>query len=439
MAKFIINGGQPLRGSVAIGGAKNAGFKLMIASLLMKGESRLLNVPGIGDVEITKEIIKTLGGQVKSPGERTIFIKADLLKSGKIPLPFGYRSRASLMFAGPLLVCFGEAHLPFPGGDKVGRRPIERHLEGLSALGAKIKLTNNFLEISCRQLKGNKYRFAKNTHTGTETMIMAAVKAKGITFLENVALEPEIDDLINYLNQAGAKIKRLPHRQIKIEGVKSLKAGIYKVMPDRNEAVSYACAALGTKGDIIIENIPHNLIASFLQKVKEAGGYFETANYGVRFCYKKPLKSVNITTAPHPGFMTDWQPLWTVLMTQAKGKSQIIEAVHDSRLGFSQDLVKMGAKIKLFNPKIKNPEGFYNFNLGDGKPGNFHAAMVFGPTKLKATNLVSIDLRAGATLTLAALIANGKSVISGVEQIDRGYESLDSRLRQLGAQIKRIP
>lgn len=439
MAKFIINGGQPLHGSVAIGGAKNAGFKLMAASILMKGESRLLNIPEIGDVEITKEIIKSLGGAVKTPGDRTVFIKANLLKSWKIPLSFGYKSRAALMFAGPLLSYFGQADLPFPGGDKVGRRPIERHLEGLSSLGVKVKLAGDFLKLSCQQLKGNKYRFAKNTHTGTETMIMAAVKAKGITLLENAALEPEIDDLIKYLNQAGAKIKRLADRQIKIEGVKDLKAGIYKVMPDRNEAVSYACAALGTQGDIIIENIPHHLITSFLQKVKEAGGHFETANYGVRFWYKQPLKAVDVTTAPHPGFMTDWQPLWTVLMTQAKGRSQIIEAVHDSRLGFTQDLVKMGAKIKLFNPKVKNPDSFYNFNLADDLPGNFHAAQVFGLTKLKATNLVSADLRAGATLTLAGLIAKGKSVISGVEQIDRGYEDLDSRLRQLGADIKRIP
>lgn len=438
MAKFIVNGGRPLKGSVRIGGAKNASFKLMIASLLASGQSRLLNISKIGDVQITKKIIKDLGGKVASPGEKTVFISIDTLKAAKIPKVFGHQSRASIMFAGPLLARFGQALLPFPGGDKVGRRPIERHLEGLKALGVKARFTNGFIQLDCKRLKGGQYRFAKNTHTGTETMIMAAVKAQGETILENAALEPEIDDLINYLNKMGAKIKRLSGRKIKIQGVKQLQGVVYKVTPDRNEAVSYACAALGTKGDIVIENTKVNHLTAFLAKIQQAGGKFEKGNYGIRFWYEKPLKATDITTAPYPGFMTDWQPLWTTLMTQAQGESEIIEAVYDYRLGFAQALVKMGAKIALFNPKITDPEKFYNFNIKDDKPANFHAAKVTGPTPLKGRKLKVTDIRSGATLTNAALIAQGKSVITGVERIDRGYEDLDGRLRQLGADIKRV-
>jgi len=438
MAKFIIQGGRPLKGTINIGGAKNSSFKLMIASLLVQGESRLLNIAKIGDVQITKEIIKSLGGQVTNPGDQAVFINPDQLQTAVIPKDFGYASRASIMFAGPLLARFGQARLPFPGGDKVGRRPIERHLDGLKALGVKAKFTDGFIQLQAVKLKGAHYRFAKNTHTGTETMIMAAVKAEGTTLLENAAQEPEIDDLIGFLNKMGAKIKRLAGRKIKIIGVRTLEGTIFKAMPDRNEAVSYACAALGTKGDIIIANAQPQTLKAFLTKVHQAGGRYEIGDYGIRFWYEKPLQATNITTQIHPGFMTDWQPLWTTLMTQAKGESTIIEAVYDHRLGFTKDLQNMGAKIKLFNPQVPDPEKFYNFNLQDDKPTNFHAAKVTGPTSLKGSQFAVTDLRAGATLAIAALFAQGKSVLTGVEKIDRGYEDLDGHLRQIGANIKRV-
>lgn len=438
MAKFVIHGGKPLKGAVRAGGAKNSSFKLMIASLLAQGESRLLDISRISDVETTKEVIKALGGKVESPGKGTIFVNPDKIKTHKIPQKFGYKSRASIMFAAPLLFRFGQASLPHPGGDPIGRRPIERHLQGLKALGVKVKYTDSFVNLSCRNLKGIRYRFAKNTHTGTETLIMAAAKAKGTTVLENAALEPEVDDLIEFLNEMGAKIKRLPNRKIRIEGVNKLKGVIHKTIPDRNEVVSYACAALATKGDVIIENAEEKHLRAFLEKVKEAGGCFETGCYGMRFWYEKPLKATDITTAPHPGFMTDWQALWTTLMTQARGESKIIETIYEYRLGFTQDLAKMEAKIDLFNPKVKNPEKFYNFNLEDDQPEYFHGAKVSGPTSLKGMDLIIPDIRAGATLALAALIAQGKSTLSGIEHIDRGYEDLDLRLKELGADIKRV-
>lgn len=437
MSKFIIQGNFPLKGAVRLGGAKNASFKLMIASLLVDGETRLLNFSDIGDVAITKKIIESLGGKVRSCGERTLFIESRSLSGFKIPQTLAKQSRASIILAGPLLVRFGKAILPLPGGDKIGPRPLERHFKGLGKLGAKIRFINGRFEASCEALKGAYYRFEKNSHTGTETLIMAAVKAAGKTIIDNAACEPEVDDLINFLNLSGAKIKR-KKRRIEIQGVKRLVPTIYSIMPDRNEAVTYACAALGTKGNIIVENAKKEHLKAFLKKLDEIGGGYEFGNYGIRFFYQKQLKATNIETTPHPGFMTDWQPLWATLMTQAKGTSQVIETIFPNRLIFTKDLIKMGAKISLFNPKVVNKEKFYNFNLEDDKKDYFHAAKIFGPTKLKPIKVKVPDLRAGATLVLAALIAKGKSVLTNINQIDRGYENLDGRLIGLGAKIKRV-
>lgn len=438
MAKFLITGGKPLQGTVQVGGAKNSSFKLMIAALLCQGESRLRAVPQIGDVAITSQIIKALGGQLKKYGSDEIGVAPTKLKTFSVPQKFGFQSRASILFAGPLLARFGRAVLPVPGGDKVGLRPVERHLAGLQALGAKVKIKDGLIELRCASLKGSCYRFVKNTHTGTETMIMAAVKAKGKTKLSNVALEPEIDDLVKFFNQAGAKIKRLPNRQIIIEGVKNLAGHPFQVMPDRNEVVSYACAALGTKGKVTIKNVSPKYLKAFLTKVKKAGGRFKAEGANLCFWYQKPLQAVSVTTRPYPGFMSDWQPLWATLMTQARGETKIIESVHNYRFGYTQALGKMGARIELFNPQVKNPQAFYNFNLEDDRPENFHAAKIKGPTFLQGQSLTVPDVRAGATLVLAALMASGQSVLAGIEHIDRGYEKLDEKLKELGAVIKRV-
>ncbi|MBN1263330.1 MAG: UDP-N-acetylglucosamine 1-carboxyvinyltransferase [Candidatus Pacebacteria bacterium] len=438
MAKFIVQGGRPLKGSVRIGGAKNAGFKLMIASLLLSGETRLLNLSRIGDVEITAKILTSLGARLESRGERTIFIKAKGLSACEIPLCFGKVSRTAPLFVGPLLARFGRAVFPLPGGDPLGSRPIERFLAGWEIFGCRIKIKKETVRIDCPYLKGGYYRFAKPTHTGTEAMIMTAVLAKGKTILENAALEPEVDDLIKFLNNAGAKIKREPFRRIKIEGVKQLGGVIHSVMPDRNEAVSYACAALATRGDVIIENARVEDMKAFLDKVKEAGGKFAVDSFGIRFWYDKRLRASDIITRPHPGFMSDWQPLWTVLMTQAKGTSRIVETVHNFRFHFANDINRMGGKIEFFNPEPADPETFYNFTLDPDQSENFHGAKIIGPTPLEAVKTEFADIRAGATLTIAALIAKGKSILKKAEEVDRGYEDLDGRLRELGAKIKRV-
>jgi UDP-N-acetylglucosamine 1-carboxyvinyltransferase len=435
MRQLIIEGGVPLNGSVRVGGAKNASYKIMIASLLTEGESRILNFSHIADVELTKQIIIDLGGRVRSAGERTLFIDTKKLNQFKIPQKYGRLSRASTIFIGPLLARFGQAIVPLPGGDKIGSRPLDRHFEGLKALGAKIKALNGQIHVTCQELTGTRYRFAKNTHTGTETLIMAAVKAQGTTVLDNAAQEPEVDDLIKFLNRMGGRIKRIKDRTIVIEGVKKLRPVVHQIMPDRNEALTYACAALGTKGDIIVENAQEKHLSAFLDKLKASGGKYQVGNYGIRFYYQQPLKATKVTTQPHPGFMTDWQPLWGALMTQAKGQSIIHEAVHSNRFQYTEDLKKMGAKITLFNPPIKNPKRFYHFHYQKEETA-FHAAKITGPTPLRGGEFKVKDLRAGATLVLAALMAQGKTVLTGVEHIERGYENLAGRLRQLGAKIE---
>ena len=437
MESFIIKGGKPLYGSIRLGGAKNASFKLMIASLLTKGESRLLNFSHIKDVDVTRQIIEDMGGMTRNAGERTLNISTQSVNTSAIPEKYGSTSRASTMFLGPLLARFGTASVPLPGGDAIGKRPIDRHIMGLEALGAKISQEHGILHASVRgKLKGATYRFEKNTHTGTETLILAAVLAKGTTILENAGLEPEIDDLISFLNDMGARIRRRAGRVIEIDGVDQLHPTIHRIMPDRNEAVSYACAALSTKGDIIVENARQDHLQAFLDKLEEMGAGYEVGSYGIRFYHKGPLRAVDIETAPHPGFMTDWQPLWAVLLTQASGKSVIHETVSENRFQYVKGLEAMGAKIRLFNPEVEHPEKAYNFHYTKDDE-LFHAAEITGVTALHGGEYNVPDLRAGATIVLAALTATGTTTLRNVEQIDRGYEELDKRLRSLGAQIVR--
>lgn len=434
---FTIEGGTPLHGCVRVGGAKNASYKLMIASLLSKEQVRLLNLPDIADVRLVSKIINELGGNSYTAGEKTYFIEAAGLNSYQVSPEHGESSRSSTLFIPVLLNRLGEAIVPFPGGDKIGKRPLERHFDGLVKLGATWELEKDQLHFWTKGLVGTTYRFDKNTHTGTETLIMAAVMAKGKTVLENAAEEPEIDDLIALLNAMGARIRRRSFRIIEIEGVPSLHGAIHKIMPDRNEAVSYACAALTTKGDIIIENARHQDLTAFIDKVQEAGGGVEIGNYGVRFYYDKALRATDVVTEIHPGFMTDWQPLWAVAMCTAKGVSIIHETVMQQRFQYTDTLEKMGAKFEKFNPEVHDPDKFYNFNWSDHKEGELHALKIFGPVKFKGGKFEVHDLRAGATTLLAAIAGTGTTILTNIEQIDRGYEEIDLKLRSMGAKITR--
>ncbi|HPS40830.1 MAG TPA: UDP-N-acetylglucosamine 1-carboxyvinyltransferase, partial [Candidatus Woesebacteria bacterium] len=278
----------------------------------------------------------------------------------------------------------------------------------------------------------------KNTHTGTETLIMAAVLAKGKTMLENAAEEPEIDDLIVFLNQMGAKIRRRSFRKIEIEGVEKLDGAIHKIMPDRNEAVSYACAAIATSGDIVVENARHRDLKAFLDKLDEIGAGYEIGDYGIRFYYKGPLVATDVETEIYPGFMTDWQPLFATLLCQCRGESIIHETVMQNRFQYVQDLKAMGAKIEYFKPMVKNPDSFYNFNWQDSSASDQHAIKIFGPTDFKGGEFTIHDLRAGATILLAAIAAKGKTILHNIEQVERGYQNIDEKLVLMGAKIERV-
>jgi UDP-N-acetylglucosamine 1-carboxyvinyltransferase len=439
MSTYHITGGTPLYGSVRVGGAKNASYKLMIAALLADTPSRLLNFSRISDVALVATLITDLQGKAEQVGERAYMVDPQGLAEFEIGAEHGEASRASSLFVPALLHRFGQAIVPLPGGDKIGPRPLERHFEGLQALGAKISVQGNQIIAKADGLIGTTYRFDKNSHTGTETLLMAAVKAKGTTILENAAEETEVDDLIEFLNSMGGHVKRTAPRTITIHGVERLHGAIYQIMPDQNQVVSFACAGLATRGDVIVENARIHDLQSFLDALEQIGAGYEVGQYGIRFYYKQPLIGNQVVTAVHPGFKTDWQPLWVTMMTQAKGESILHETVYTSRFAYVESLNQMGADIELFNPQVENPETFYNFNITASQATDRHAARITGPTPLHHGEFTVKDLRHGATLMIAGLIAEGTTILHDPHQhIDRGYESLDNQFRAMGAKIEKV-
>lgn len=439
MDKIVIFGSRKLQGNVKVSGAKNVAMKVILAGLLTNEEIIIHNVPLISSVYGTCEIVKELGVRTDLNHDHTLKIKGNGSPSYTIPLELGGLYRTATMVIGPLLARFGRAVVPNPGGCRLGKRPIERHIDGLRAMGARIDYKDGYFNAAVHRLKGCKYRFTGNTHTGTESMILAAVLATGETILENAAEEPEIDDLILLLVQMGAKIRRVKPRTIIIEGVNKLSGTEYTIMPDRNEVVTFAIAGIATEGDITVNGTQRKYLKSFLAMLDQAGaGWDPIDEKTTRFFFKERLKPTNVTTGVFPGFMTDWQAPWVLLMTNADGQSEIHETVYEDRFGYVTELRKIGAKINYFNPKVSNPRKYYNFNWSDRTAKNFHAIRIYGPTILHSGVMEIMDLRAGATLMLGALTARGKSVLYGIGHIDRGYEKIEERLRSLGADIKRI-
>lgn len=438
MEKFIVRGGKKLHGQVGVSGAKNVALKALVAACLTEEEVVVKNIPLISDFFIMVDIIKEFGGTVVID-DHTARIRVQQIKKPKISLDKAAEVRTSSMFLAPLLARTGAAIIPNPGGCRIGTRPIDRTIDGLQKLGATIKYNSSdgYFYAKTEKLRGISYRFDKNTHTGTETMILASVLATGKTILENAAQEPEIDELIALLIKMGAKIKREQPRKIVITGVAKLHGTTYCIGPDRNEIVTLAIAAIITKGDVFIKGATKNGLVEFLEKLSECGARYEEKKGGIRFFYKGKLTATDITTVCYPGFMTDWQSPWAVLMTKAEGVSVVHETVFESRFGYVSELRKMGAHIELFNPVVSDPKSIYNFNLTDDVKDNFHAAKIFGPRTLHNAVVTISDLRAGATLVLASLIATGETTIFGVEKLDRGYETLEKRLQVIGADIQR--
>lgn len=440
--KFLVEGGAALRGSVPISGSKNAAIKMIAASLLTEDEIWLSNVPEIKDVDLIKTMAAALGVKVEIPAPHRLRLKADEVKTTAVPLTLGLPSRSSVIFLGPLLTRFGKASFPQPGGDLIGQRPIDRHLEALSALGAKISFEEGAYRAEASRLKGATVVFKYKTVMGTENTILAAVLAEGTTTVVNAAQEPEIDDLILLLGKMGAQIERNDNQTVKITGVSKLHGASHEILPDRNETVTFAVAAAATAGDLILEKTRPSLLTAFLAKAEKMGISFDAGKDTLRVWREKdkPLSGINVETASHPGFMTDWQQPFCILLTQAIGESYIYETIYANRFEYTKELNRMGAKIRLLSPEeaglpLKLDDDSYDF-AKDGQPKLI--AQVSGNTPLIGRRVVIPDLRAGATLVIAALAAAGKSEILGVDHIDRGYEAFDEKLRGLGAKIERI-
>lgn len=437
MSKFIIEGGISLKGEFIVAGAKNAALKMMTVALLTPKPVVLQNVPKISDADDMLEALQFLGAKALWTGEHEVTIEAKDLTVKALPLSLAKKTRASFLIFGALLARFGEAAVPDPGGDKIGRRPVERHIEGLKALGIEIWREGDFYHGKGK-IGDGVFCFNKNTHMGTESLIVASALSAGKVVLKNAACEPEVDSLIEMLNLMGAKIKRVEPRTIEIEGVKELEGTTAVVTPDRIEAATMAVAAAATRGNVFLKTARAEDLTAFLAKCETIGGKYQVTPEGIQFWAEEGTKftPVDIVTAPHPGFMTDWASPFVVLLTQTDGASTLHETIYPDRLGFCKELIKMGAEIEFFNPEVKNSEEFYNFNLEDDDPSYFHAVKIFGPTPLLGTKLNASDIRAGATLAIAALVAKGQSEVTGVEHIKRGYENFVERLKNLGARIE---
>ncbi len=437
MEKLIITGGKPLQGQVTVGGAKNVAMKVILAGLLTDELLTVHNIPLISSVLGTTKIVEPLGVSVIRKNH-TLEISGKNVHTHKVPMELGGLYRTATMVMGPLLARFGRAVVPNPGGCRLGKRPVDWHTQALEKMGVKIKYKDGYFWAETKKLRGANIAFPKNTHTGTETVILAAVLADGDTIIENAAEEPEIDDLIRFLVEMGANIKR-SNRKIIIRGVKRLHGVTYTIMSDRNEVVTYAVAGVATGGDIVIEGTQREYLRAFLGKLDEGGvGWDPIDAHSTRFYRKESLTATHVETSPYPGFMTDWQAPWAVLMTQANGTSSIHETVFESRFSYVGELKKMGAKIDFFDPNIPEPHEYYNFNWDDRIKDYYQGIKIHGPHPLHEGVVEITDLRAGATLVVAALVARGKSVVIGTGHIDRGYERFDEQLRKLGANIKRV-
>ena len=429
--KFTINGGKKLQGEVQLTGAKNAATKMMIASLLTEGPCILKNFPQIGDTEIVAELCQLIGAQLEY-GDHELKIHTPVIKQTEV-MSLSRRNRIPILAIGPLLARAGEAEVPILGGDKIGPRPVNLHVNALKALGAEITVTkDSYKAVAKDGLKGASIDLQFPSVGATENIIFAAVLAKGETTINNAAIEPEIIDLIKMLQNMGAVIDLGANRTIKITGVEKLKGVTHSIIPDRNEAVSFACLAVATDGDILVKDARQNDLSTFLDALKKIGGGYEMVDEGIRFYKEKELSSIEIETGPHPKFMTDWQQPFTVLLTQAQGNSIIHETIYEDRFGYTNDLNQMGADIKTSSECLGRLDCRFN------SKGFSHSITVHGPTPLKAINTQVRDLRSGMVNIISALIAEGTSLISGIEEIDRGYEKIDERLQGLGAEIDRL-
>jgi len=414
MNKLVIRGGKRLKGEVEISGAKNSALPLMAASLLTEGCNSFSNIPQLRDIKTINKLMRRLGVRVK--GRDVIQIDASNVCYYEAPYDLVKTMRASILVLGPLVARLGRARISLPGGCAIGPRPVDLHLKSLESMGVKITLDKGYIVAECRKLRGARIYFDVSTVTGTENIMMASTLAKGTTILENAAKEPEVEELALVLNKMGARIEGAGTDVITIEGVKTLHSVEHTIMPDRIEAGTYMIAAGITKGNITVLNCNVNHLSAIIEKLDEIGLEITPGKRGLRVIGNSSLKSANVKTLPYPGFPTDMQAQIMSLLCLAEGTSIISETIFKDRFMHVGELKRMGADI--------------------GLEGN--SAIVNGVKRLCGAPVMATDLRASASLVLAGLVAQGVTEISRVYHLDRGYELMEEKLSQLGADIQRI-
>lgn len=416
MDKFIVKGGTRLCGEVRISGAKNAAVAIIPAVILSDGVCRLENIPAISDVTNSLTILKEMGAKVKRIDSNTIEIDPRNISSFVVPHEMANRMRASYYLIGALLGKFSKAKVAMPGGCDLGPRPIDQHLKGFEALGAEITIDNGMVGVSANRLLGASIYLDVVSVGATINIMIAAVKARGLTIIENAAKEPHIVDLANFLNSMGADIRGAGTDVIKIRGVETLEGTTYSIIPDQIEAGTYMVAAAATKGDVTIKNVIPKHLESISAKLIEAGAEVIEYDDAVRVFANNRLSKCVIKTMPHPGFPTDMQPQISTMLATATGTSIISEGIWDNRFKYVEQLTSMGAEIAV-----------------DGK-----VAVITGVDKLKGAPVKSNDLRAGAAMLIAGMMAEGITEISDIHYIERGYEDVVNKFCSLGADIKRV-
>ena len=416
MQKLEVLGANKLKGQINISGSKNASLPILAATLLSSKKIYLNNLPKVKDIETMINLLQSLGSKVKFDNKKLII---DNSKQQKKVASYNLMKtmRAGILVLGPLLAKFGSAKVSLPGGCAIGTRPVDIHLKALSKLGVKYKIIEGYVHATApKGLKGSKIRFPKISVGATENLIIAASLAKGTTILSNCAIEPEIKDLINFLNKTGCKIKWISKRSIKIEGVSKINETNYKIMFDRIEAGTYLVAAAVTEGNLMIKNVIPSIIQTEIDTLKKIGAKISIKKGDIHIIGNKKINNINIKTAPYPGFPTDLQAQIMVLLCKANKKSLIKEDIFENRFMHVAELNRMGANISTSGNK----------------------AIVEGNINFAAAELMATDLRASVSLILAALTAKGKSVINRIYHLDRGYESLEKKLKKVGAKIRRV-
>ena len=430
---FVIRGGKPLVGEIVLRGAKNAVPKAMVAALLTDEPCVINNVPEVHDIDIVREMIHLMGGEAEHIGEGKLRIVArQLHPANAMQLKsVAGKSRIPPLFCGPLLARYGEVTVPAPGGCQIGSRPLNFHIDILRKLGATVEeMPDGGLTARADHLKGAKLELEYSSVGATEQAILASVLAEGVTEIKNAAVEPEVIDLVAVLQKMGAIISVDTDRIITVLGVSRLRGFEHNILPDRIEAASWACAALATKGRIFVRNAQQLDMMTFLNKYRQLGGEFEVKSDGILFKKgENGLHSIAIETDVHPGFMTDWQPPFVILLTQAHGGSIIHETVYENRFGYVKALQEMGAKIHLYHECLGSRHCRF------GMRNHVHSAVVTGPTELHGAEITIPDLRAGFSYVIAALAAKGISTLHNIGILERGYEHFVEKLKALGADV----